>query len=793
VKSGFNNNLDKFMNPIVEKYSDVRRWVMFRIEERDGKKTKVPFQINGEHASSTDAATWSNHKEVEETYHKKSEEFDGIGIVLLPDKKLLCLDIDHCLKEEKIINECDHLNRFIENADTYCEVSPSGEGLHVFFEITESFDLVSNKKAPFELYVSGRYMTFTGNIFGQAKALRTVTPDEALELLAIIGYPWKKIESSQRNSTLILSDQAVIDRMFKSKHGKDIKILYDGDTTAYDNDDSRADMALCTHLAFWTGKNIEQIERLWSASLLGSRRKVQERKDYRDRTIDAAISNCKETYSPRIQAERVGNEKRASDINILLDIINREENIILFHDTSGEAYISFQVKDHIETWGCKTKFVRRWLSNEFWNRTKSAANSEAIKNIISVLDARASFSGPEYSLKNRFAWEENNLWYDLTNNVWSAVRINSENWEIIASPPILFRRYAHNCSQVLPARDKGDLSLLLNYVNITDPQHKLLLMVYVVSCFIPDFANPMLVIFGSQGSAKTTLAKLLRLIIDPSIIEVVSMPDNPKELIQALAHHAFLFFDNVSYISENISDILCKVITGSGFTKRELYSDDEDIIYTLKRPLGINGINLVGTRPDLLERSLIIELSRIEPENRKSEMDLMENFERELPQILAGIFDVLVKAIKIRPTIKLESLPRMADFTLWGCAISEALGYTQKDFLDAYEANITTQTDTILTENIVAAAIISFMDSKFEWSGTATELLRQLNTQAFIDDVSTYEKYWPKGSNVLMRRLNELKVNLKEVGITYVCTPGNTREITITKVEKNKTDDTDGI
>ena len=419
---------------------------------------------------------------------------------------------------------------------------------------------------------------------------------------------------------------------------------------------------------------------------------------------------------------------------------------------------------------------------------QSGPSSEAIKNTIAVLEGRASFAGPLHKIHNRFAWNNNDLWYDLTNEAWQAIKINSQGWEIIDNPPILFKRYSHNRPQIIPAIN-GDAQLILNYVNIQDKQQQLLLMVFLISCFIPDIAHVVLVIFGSQGSAKSTLSKLLRRIIDPSVIEVSSIPDTHKELVQTLAHHAFLFFDNVSYISETTSDILCKAVTGSGFPKRELYSDDEDVIYSFKRCIGINGINLMGTRPDLLERSLLLELHRIDPNNRKQEKELMIGFEKEIPLILGGVLDVLVKAIQIKSSVQIKSLPRMADFAVWGCAISRALGYTESDFLDAYHVNISKQTETVLNENIVATAIMSFMDERNSWTGTATGLLGELTNHAKFQNIDTYEKYWPKASNTLARRLNELKVNLKEVGIHYMSIPGNTREIILKKIATDDADD----
>lgn len=489
------------------------------------------------------------------------------------------------------------------------------------------------------------------------------------------------------------------------------------------------------------------------------------------------------------------NDSQAS--GLLKSILSRKD-VVLFHDELGDGYISLDIDGHQETLSCKSKALRKWLSKEIYRTEKTAPSSEALKSVLAVLEGNACYGGSERKLNNRMAWHDGALWYDLTNKEWRSIKINENGWEIFNETPTIFRRYSHHRSQVTPVIDGGDASRILEYINVSDEKQKLLLLVYLVSCFIPEFPHALLIIFGSQGSAKSTLSRLLRWIIDPSAIEVASMPDNQKELIQTLAHHAFLFFDNVSFISEATSDTLCKAVTGGGFPKRELYSDDDDIIYNFMRCVGINGINLVATRPDLLERSLLIELERIDSRDRKQEKEIMSDFQRDLPIILGGVFDVLAKAIRIHPTVKVDSLPRMADFATWGCAIAEALGFTQEEFMDAYRINIDKQTEALLNENVVAAVMISFMASRDEWIGTASQLLHDLTNHAAFDErVDTYEKYWPKASNILMRRLNELKVTLRDAGIIFTSTPGDTREITLRKIKKitNKggTDGTDDV
>ncbi len=477
-------------------------------------------------------------------------------------------------------------------------------------------------------------------------------------------------------------------------------------------------------------------------------------------------------------------EKKASQADLLLENIISREDVVLFHDEMGNAHASFKVKNHQEIRSCKSKAFRMWLSNELYKIEKKVPVADTIKRTISVIEGQACFDGPKQPLQNRAAWHEGDIWYDLTNEDWQAIHITKDEWKVVDSPPILFRRYSHHKPQIIPNKN-GDVSLMLNYANIYDPEHRLLFLVYLISCFIPDFPHVALVIFGPQGSSKSTLMKINRLIIDPSLIDIASFPQGQKDLIQALAHHYYLSFDNVSYISQEQSDTLCKAITGGGHTTRELYTDDEDIIRNFRRSIGINGINLVTTRPDLLERSLLLPLERIDVIDRKTEKELYEKFNKELPSILGGVFDAIVKALKIHPTIKLKTNHRMADWVVWGCAIAESIGYTKEQFLSAYENNLERQTEMLLSENIVAVAIMTFMEDYDEWKGTPRELLSELNLSPSLVNIDRGEKHWPKGANILSRRLNELSTPLKMIGIEVSTgTSSASRWVCIKKIQK---------
>jgi hypothetical protein len=261
---------------------------------------------------------------------------------------------------------------------------------------------------------------------------------------------------------------------------------------------------------------------------------------------------------------------------------------------------------------------------------------------------------------------------------------------------------------------------------------------------------------------------LIRRLIDPSVIEVLKLPRNEEQLVQQLSHHWCAFYDNITYIEDWISDALCTAVTGGGFSKRELYTDDDDIIYNYRRAIGLNGINVAARRPDLLDRTMLAELEAIDVTNRREERVLFEVFDMQKGLILGGFLDVLVKAHQFINSISIPALFRMADFTRWGAAIAVALGKTEEEFIEAYKQKVELQNEEALHVNTVASVLITFMESHNSWEGTPTELFKELQAVAQEVGVSTRAKAFPKAPNALTRTLNELVSALRMAGIIEI-------------------------
>jgi hypothetical protein len=227
--------------------------------------------------------------------------------------------------------------------------------------------------------------------------------------------------------------------------------------------------------------------------------------------------------------------------------------------------------------------------------------------------------------------------------------------------------------------------------------------------------------------------------------------------------------------------MICSAVTGDGDSKRQLYTDDEDIIYNYKRVFIINGVNNVVTRPDLLRRSVLFQTEKWLDSEALPEKELWRLFEAARPDILGGIFDTLSKAMELYPQLELSGLYDMADYTRWGCAIAEALGYGADAFLAAYTENRGQQAKEAIANHPVASAVSAFMHGRNEWSGQPSELLDELERVAMAEKINTKLKAWPKAANSLTRRLNEAKTVLAKSGIRIEAGKSGEREIVLTR------------
>jgi hypothetical protein len=312
-----------------------------------------------------------------------------------------------------------------------------------------------------------------------------------------------------------------------------------------------------------------------------------------------------------------------------------------------------------------------------------APSNAALSEGINALEAVAC-AGPQRRTFIRVGEHNGNLYLDLGRADWSAVEITPTGWRVIPVPPVPFLR--PNGLRPLPVPVAGgSIAELRPFVNARNDRDFLLMTAFLVAALRPNGPYPVMIINGEQGSAKSTTCRVIRRLIDPNAAELRTVSRDERDWILSARNSHMLSLDNQSSVDADLSDSICRIATGNGSATRSLYSDTEETIINICRPVVLNGIPILANRPDLAERAVQIVLPPLPDTRRRTEAKFWHDFEAASPRLLGALLDGVVMALHQLPTITLPYLPRMADFALWAEAAGPAFGWSPGAFLAAYE------------------------------------------------------------------------------------------------------------
>ncbi|HEV2636289.1 MAG TPA: hypothetical protein VGX23_14140 [Actinocrinis sp.] len=369
--------------------------------------------------------------------------------------------------------------------------------------------------------------------------------------------------------------------------------------------------------------------------------------------------------------------------------------------------------------------LRMRLAHQYYTETQSAPSAGALADALTILEGQAMDTPPE-PVALRVARHDGNLILDLARPDGKCVIISPGQWHLEPVSPVLFRRTNLTSPLPDPVRNPlhgpNGLDGLRELLNVSESGFRLL-VAWLITALFPDVAHPILTLTGEQGTAKSTAERLLVSLIDPSPAPLRTAPkDQDAWTVQAAASWAVML-DNISTIPPWFSDALCKAVTGDGMVKRALYTDDDVSVVSFRRAIGMNTIDAGALRGDLAERMLLVELDPIPEDERRTESEVNALFDQARPAVMGALFDLAAKVLKVLPDVRVQRLPRLADFALILAALDQAAEW---DTLADFFAIAAELTETVIETDPFAEAVRKHAQTNTTWTGTAAALLELL-------------------------------------------------------------------
>ena len=398
--------------------------------------------------------------------------------------------------------------------------------------------------------------------------------------------------------------------------------------------------------------------------------------------------------------------------------------------------------------------LRAELARAYYERYGKAAPQQALADAALVLEGMAQDRDPD-RVHLRVAWADGAVWLDLGDTAETVVKIDPTGWRLVsAGVPVLFRRTALTGVMPEPAAD-GDLDLLWKYLNVSPADRPIVLAWQVAAIIDPEAPHPILSIFGEHGTGKTSAAKAIVALVDPSPAPVRQPPRDPEQWVTAAQGSWVVGLDNLSQVPNWFSDSLCRASTGDGDVRRRLYTDDQLAVFAFRRCVVLTGIDVGALRGDLADRIATSYLDRISDSARLSETELAEQWSRAYPSILGGLLSLAAETMRRLPSVHLTSSPRMADFARILAAVDQLLG---TDGLGRFIEQAQVMAEDSLASDPFLARL---HELEVDFIGRAAELLYKATPD---EDGWRPSRDWPKGPRAVTSLLRRNAPALRRAG-----------------------------
>jgi len=512
----------------------------------------------------------------------------------------------------------------------------------------------------------------------------------------------------------------------------------------------------------------------------------------------------------------------------LLREIARAKIRELFVDEEGEACATVDEGDHLEVWPLESRGFDSKLNLWFYNVHNRGVRREVRDDVVDTLVAEAS-AGERRKLSLLCSLEEAGgpeIIVDLLTPDWKGAIIRPDGITIAPLPP-RFRRPPHLGPLWTPEVPfQGEpREVLLDFLRriIPEPEdprtHDLLAP--VLPALLLPIPRPILAFLGGHGSSKSFAQRMIiRALLRGQAPRPRSL--DQEDMVVTARDNPILFLDNMGSISAGLARFLAVAITGERMCGRKRYTDKEPACYEFKRAILLNGITPnIQSYPDVADRTIIVRLRRLPPEKRRPEGELESELEPLLPRVFSASLEALRRALgHLRGARNdLRSLPRMADFAVWGEAIARGLGYAPREWFNLYQGWVNEVTEDTLESSTLGKGIMRLgellatksdlkemslaeavsaverrkggvectLNGKPAWVGTPRDLLGTISDILGLDAEDAVREGLPRTPQAAGAQLRILQSSLQDVGVDVSFLRGGSRGVRVVLLQFGRT------
>lgn len=441
-------------------------------------------------------------------------------------------------------------------------------------------------------------------------------------------------------------------------------------------------------------------------------------------------------------------EEKINPAKMVVDAI-LEKKYELWHTPDRVNYITVKGL-HLMV---RSSDFKAYITTTYNDETGEVLPLAAINSVVETIDGYASH-GEQHEINTRIARVGVAIYLDMANG-GEVIEITKEGWRVRDGAPVRFRRPTGMLPLPYP-ESGGKLEDIRKAINVDDDQW-ILVKGWLIGTLNPLGSYAILVLTGGPGRLKSMTAARLKKLVDPANISLESMPTKDDALIIACWDNGVVAFDNVFYISDDLSDQLCKISSGIGFRARTLYTNRESTQTVIRRPMILNGLRNFVVKGDLVDRSIQIEPPVLPDWKETADADAA--FDAQCPKLLGALLDYAVAGLNAKKP-KGFIKTRMSDFAAW---VMKCLGEEDgKKFGEAYADNKGAMLQSTSDGDLLLDCLVQFMSNRLQWIGTSSELLGLLNFKAGIQ---TKPPWWPKNGNKLGSSLNTIDLAIQEKGL----------------------------